>query len=109
MTSKTLTPDQLKELAPCERFFDQVLAIRQCSYPGRQNIDTMLRVWKEHTGKERIMQRGCSECLLNLVKDMAQLYRAAKEAQAEASQAPAPALSEPKTTKKTTPKKTAKK
>ena len=75
----TMTPEILERLAPYERYFKQAIEARYCSYPGETGIDTMLSAWKEATGEDRRIQRGCSRCLFNLVEDVAILYFCSKK------------------------------
>lgn len=76
--SKKLTPEQLETLAPMERYFKQAVEASWCSYPGQENIKTMLRTWEDLTGTQYPYKPGCSHCLMNLVRDMGTLYFAAK-------------------------------
>jgi hypothetical protein len=71
-----LTLAQLNQLKPYERHFDTMLLAGYSSYPGQAAIDKMCAVWKELTGKDYPLSRGCSACISNLVKDLGTLYRA---------------------------------
>lgn len=81
----TMTPEILERLAPYERYFKQAIEARYCSYPGETGIDTMLSAWREATGEDRRIQRGCSRCLFNLVEDVAVLYFYSQRALNEAA------------------------
>lgn len=102
--TKTLTPEQLERLSGYERYFAQATAAAWCSYPGQAAIAVMLDTWKELTGSPYPYKAGCPNCLLNLVRDLGHVYKAAKVAQT-AVESGTPA----KPGKTTTAKKTAKK
>ena len=79
MKEARLTAQQMKELAPYERNFEQATKAAYCSYPGQAGIDKMLDIWQSITGSKYPYQPGCANCLLNLVRDMGTLYFAQKE------------------------------
>lgn len=90
MTTKQFTPEQMAQLAAFERYFDQAINARFCSYPGRHNIDTMLALWNEATDSKRTLRMGCGDCLFHLVADLGTLYYAQRSLET-ASKAAAPA------------------
>jgi hypothetical protein len=77
--TKTLTPEQLERLSGYERYFDQATTAAWCSYPGQAAIAVMLDTWKELTGSPYPYKAGCPNCLLNLVRDLGHVYKAAKK------------------------------
>ena len=79
MTNPKFTPEQMAALAPLERYFDQATRASFCSYPGQANIDMMLETWYTLTGHRYGYKPGCPNCLVNLVRDMGNLYFAQKE------------------------------
>lgn len=78
MTNPKFTPEQMAALAPLERYFDQATRASFCSYPGQANIDMMLETWHTLTGHRYGYKPGCPNCLVNLVRDMGNLYFAQK-------------------------------
>lgn len=76
-----LTNEQIEALAPYEVMFRTAVNASWCSYPGQAGIDKMLSIWNSITGSPYPYQRGCGNCLLNLVRDMGNLYFAAKAAE----------------------------
>lgn len=85
----TLTAEQMQTLAPCERYFTQAVTAAWCSYPGQENIRTMLETWKAVTGRDYVGFRpGCPDCMLNLVRDLGVIYLENKKA-ADAAKKPA--------------------
>lgn len=84
---KLLTADQVRELAPFERFFSQATTAAWCSYPGQAGINKMLDIWTSMTGRPYPYQPGCANCLLNLVRDMGTVYFAQKDAALAAEKA----------------------
>lgn len=84
---KLLTADQVRELAPFERFFAQATTAAWCSYPGQAGINKMQDIWTSMTGRPYPYQPGCANCLLNLVRDMGTVYFAQKDAALAAEKA----------------------
>ena len=78
--TKQLTKEQLSALEKFERFFNQAIGARYCSYPGSAGVEEMLSIWNEVTGEERRIRGGCSVCIFHLVSDLGTLYFAQKEA-----------------------------
>ena len=75
MTKETkLTAEQMKALAPYERHFRQAIEAAWCSYPGQEGIRIMLDAWASITGRRYGYKPCCSNCLLNLVRDMGTIY-----------------------------------
>lgn len=103
--TKTLTPEQLERLSGYERYFDQATAAAWCSYPGQAAIAVMLDTWRELTGSPYPYKAGCPNCLLNLVRDLGHVYKAAAKVSQTAAERETPA----KPSKTTTAKRTAKK
>ena len=93
--TKQLTQEQLSALEKYERFFDQAIGARYCSYPGQGGINEMLGIWNELTGENRIIRGGCSTCIFHLVMDLGVLYFAQKKA-VEASKAKGGKTTQPK-------------
>ena len=110
MKNERLTPAQLDALRPLERNFRQAVEAAWCSYPGKDNIDMMLGIWKELTGHNYPYTPGCGNCLLNLVRDFGHLYFASKAdepaapAETPAEEAKAPEAPKPTPAKKKTAK-----
>ena len=80
MKEKQLTAEQIKALQPYERYFKQATEAAWCSYPGQAAIDKMRDIWLDLTGTKYPYQPGCSNCLLNLVRDLGHIYLAQKDA-----------------------------
>lgn len=78
--TKQLTQEQLSALEKYERFFDQAIGARYCSYPGQGGVDEMLSIWNELTGEGRHIRGGCSTCIFHLVMDLGTIYYAQKKA-----------------------------
>ena len=106
--TKQLTQEQLSALEKYERFFDQAIGARYCSYPGQGGIDEMLSIWNALTGEGRTIRGGCSTCIFHLVVDLATIYYAQKKA-VEASKDAEGKTTQPKAKSGSTGKKTSKK
>lgn len=86
--TKQLNKEQLAVLEKYERFFNQAVGARYCSYPGQAGVTEMLSIWNEVTKENRTIRQGCSTCIFHLVVDLGTLYLAQKaEMQKEANQA----------------------
>lgn len=80
MKEVKLTYDQVGVLSAYERFFVQATKAAWCSYPGQAAINQMLDVWFALTGHRYPYQPGCPHCLVNLVRDIGNLYFSQKDA-----------------------------
>ena len=77
MSKIVLTAEQRKTLSRYERNFHQVVEARFSSALGAGDVDTLLKAWKDITGKERIgFRNGCNECVFHLLEDLAVTYLA---------------------------------
>lgn len=86
--TKQLNKEQFHTLEKYERFFNQAVGARYCSYPGVAGVSEMLGIWNEVTGEGRKIRQGCSTCIFHLVVDLGTLYLAQKaEMQKEAEKA----------------------
>ena len=87
MSKIVLTAEQRKTLSRYERNFHQVVEARFSSALGAGDVDTLLKAWRDITGKERIgFRNGCNECVFHLLEDLAVMYLADEPEKA----APAP-------------------
>ena len=84
MKEAKLTADQVRELQPYERNFKQATEAAWCSYPGQAGIAKMQDIWESLTGSRYPYQPGCSNCLLNMVRDLGTIYFAQKDSVLEA-------------------------
>ena len=91
MNKTTLTKEQLKALAPYERYFKQATLSRSCSYPGAAAVEKMRAIWQDLTGTTQKFNTGCSVCIFNLVFDLGTLYFAQVAAQKAQNTAKTPA------------------
>ena len=83
--TKQLNKEQLAVLEKYERFFNQAVGARYCSYPGQAGVTEMLSIWNEVTKENRTIRQDCSTCIFHLVVDLGTLYLAQKaEMQKEA-------------------------
>ena len=112
-----MTDEQFAALAPFEKNYESALKANYTRYPGMTAIDTMFRTYRELTNSRININRSCSVCVLNLVKNVGKLYFAEKERreQLAAEQAKAVELAKqadpepkPDKAKKTTRKRTKK-
>lgn len=110
-----MTDEQFAALSAYEHNYETALKANYSRYPGITAIDTMFRIYRELTGSRIFLNRTCSVCVLNLVKNVGKLYMAEKErreqlAIAEALKLSASSEPEPKPdkAKKTTRKRTKK-
>lgn len=114
-----MTDEQFNILAQYEPNYESALKANYTRYPGREAVDLMFRTYREITGSRININRACSVCLLNLVKNVGRLYFKEKERreeearkaeelkkQAEVKTEPEP---KPDKAKKVAKKKTAKK
>lgn len=76
--TKQLNKEQFHTLEKYERFFNQAVGARYCSYPGVAGVSEMLGIWNEVTGEGRKIRQGCSTCIFHLVVDLGTLYLAQK-------------------------------
>ncbi len=100
MKETKLTADQVHALAPYERQFTQATRAAWCSYPGQAGIAKMCDIWESLTGSKYPYQPGCSNCLLNLVRDLGTIYFAQKDSVLEAAGKVAEAAEKPANGKK---------
>lgn len=111
MKEARLTAEQVLELQPYERNFEQATKAAWCSYPGQAGIAKMCDIWESLTGSKYPYQPGCSNCLLNLVRDLGTIYFAQKDSvlaesvPAEVAETPVPVPVEPEPEKEPAPKK----
>lgn len=75
--TKQLTPAQIEELKPYEKHFGSVIRAGYSSYPGEAALEKMRSVWNELTGTPYPFRVGCSDCIMNLLRDVGTLYFAA--------------------------------
>lgn len=102
-----MTDEQFNALAPYESNYKTALTVNYSRYPGAAAIDTMFNVYRAVTGSRLNMNRSCSVCVLNLVKNVGRLYFAEKErreAEAMAKAEPEPKPDKAKKARKTTKK-----
>lgn len=91
MSKIVLTAEQRKTLSRYERNFHQVVEARFSSALGAGDVDTLLRAWKDITGKERIgFRNGCNECVFHLLEDLAVMYLADEPEETPAKVPPTP-------------------
>ena len=100
MNEQKLTAEQVLELQPYERHFTQATRAAWCSYPGQAGIAKMLDIWESLTGSKYPYQPGCSNCLLNLVRDLGTIYFAQRDSVLEAAGKVAETAQKPETEKK---------
>ena len=100
MNEQRLTAEQVLELQPYERHFTQATRAAWCSYPGQAGIAKMLDIWESLTGSKYPYQPGCSNCLLNLVRDLGTIYFAQRDSVLEAAGKVAETAQKPETEKK---------
>ena len=73
-----MTEEQFDTLAQYEPNFESALKANYSRYPGREGVDTMFRIYREITNTRMNLNRTCSVCILNLVKNLGRLYFAEK-------------------------------
>ena len=100
MNEQRLTAEQVLELQPYERHFTQATRAAWCSYPGQAGIAKMLDIWESISGSKYPYQPGCSNCLLNLVRDLGTIYFAQRDSVLEAAGKVAETAQKPETEKK---------
>lgn len=74
-----MTDEQFAALAPYEQNFETALKVNYSRYPGMAAIDMMFRIYRDLTKSRININRSCSVCVLNLVKNVGKLYFAEKE------------------------------
>ena len=74
-----MTDEQFAALSAYEHNYETALKANYSRYPGLTAIDTMFRIYRELTGSRIFLNRTCSVCVLNLVKNVGKLYFAEKE------------------------------
>lgn len=71
---KQLTTEQIEELRPYEKYFGSAIRAGYSSYPGEAALDKMRNVWSAITGSIYPFRAGCSDCIMNLLRDVGTLY-----------------------------------
>ena len=79
----TLTPAQMEALTPQEDQLHRALYSGWAKPIYSPEMAVLQKVWRELTGSEYPMQKGCGRCQLNLLRDLGTLYFATKDAQVE--------------------------
>lgn len=70
---------QLEVLAPYEKYFGTAIRSGYAQHPGTAAVETMRGIWRELTGRDYPVNMGCTNCLMNLLRDVGTLYFAAKD------------------------------
>ena len=78
----TLTPAQMEALAPQSGQLHRALYAGWAKPIYSPEMAVLQKVWRELTGNEYPMQKGCGRCQLNLLRDLGTLYFATKDANA---------------------------
>ena len=78
-----MTDEQFNILAQFEHNFETALKANYSRYPGREGVDLIFRTYRDITGSRININRSCSVCILNLVKNAGKLYFAEKERREE--------------------------
>lgn len=101
----------MAELQPFERNFESMIKVKFTRNIQQSGIDTLLRIWKEATGHERIgFRNGCSSCMAHLLEDIGIPYFEQKaEMAAMVAETPVEEQTPVKTVKTAPKKKTASK
>ena len=79
-----LTTEQLEVLSKWEANFRTAVEAQWSAPIPETARQTILNIWNIATGEGRKLQRGCSRCAFQLVRDMGQLYFAEKAAAIDA-------------------------
>lgn len=103
-----MTDEQFAALSAYEHNYETALKANYSRYPGLTAIDTMFRIYRELTGSRIFLNRTCSVCVLNLVKNVGKLYFAEKERREQELAKQAEPEPKPDKAKKTTRKRTKK-
>lgn len=74
MSKDKLTAKQVQLLEPYENYFVTAIRSGYCSYPGEAGLKLFRDIWAELTGQVYPFRAGCSDCIMNLVRDMGTLY-----------------------------------
>lgn len=69
-----LTKDDRKALKPYERYMETALRASWASYPGSAALDTMHAIHARVTGSRLPMNKGCSACIMRLLKELGAIY-----------------------------------
>ena len=99
-----MTDEQFAALSAYEHNYETALKANYSRYPGITAIDTMFRIYRELTGSRIFLNRTCSVCVLNLVKNVGKLYFAEKERREQEMAKQAEPEPKPDKAKKTTRK-----
>jgi hypothetical protein len=76
----TLTPAQMEALAPQSGQLHRALYAGWAKPIYSPEMAVLQKVWRELTGNEYPMQKGCGRCQLNLLRDLGTLYFATLDA-----------------------------
>lgn len=77
----TLTQAQMEALTPQEDQLHRALYAGWAKPIYSPEMAVLQKVWRELTGNEYPMQKGCGRCQLNLLRDLGTLYFATQDAQ----------------------------
>ena len=70
MPRQKLTNEERAFLAKYEPQLKTAVEARWVSHIPEEAIDKMLSIWEDMAGSKRPFRRGCSTCILNLVRDL---------------------------------------
>lgn len=74
MVARKLTPDELATLASLEASMRSAANAGWMRWPGRDAVETALRVWEAAYGARYKLNTGCGRCVRNLFADLGRMY-----------------------------------
>lgn len=73
-----LRDEEMRALKPYERNMETAMRAGWASYPGSAALDMMHAIVARETGSRARLNKSCSACVLNLMKEAGRLYFARK-------------------------------
>ena len=74
-----LTKEQFDALAPYEKHFDSAVNHRWTRFPGGAALDLIHDTLKQVTGLNLPLNKCCSHCILELMREMGKIFLADRE------------------------------
>ena len=74
-----LTTEQFKALQPYEEFVITMLRSEWTRHPGDSALDLMAAIYSKVSGSKVNLNKGCSSCIMNLIKDIGSIYMTDKK------------------------------
>lgn len=71
-----LTDEQFKALLPYQKHFETIVRSQWARHPGIAALDLMQEIYNEVSGTKMRLNKGCSNCISNLMSDLGKIFLA---------------------------------